>query len=110
MLRDSLTNQCVTRVLACINPGTIQFVETRNVLTYVQRASCLAAEEPEEIDEAAAGQGQAGQTKGTAEDFHDPMADDVFDTDEIQNRRVEMISTSTFGSVFARCRSAAGRA
>ena len=38
-------------MLACINPGTNQYVETRNVLGYVQRASCLVDNEPDEIDE-----------------------------------------------------------
>ena len=29
MLRSSLQGNCITRVLACVNPGTIQFNETR---------------------------------------------------------------------------------
>ena len=32
MLRSSLSGTCVTRVLACLNPGDVQFTETRNVL------------------------------------------------------------------------------
>ena len=40
MLRTSLKGTCVTRVLACINPGTIQFQETRNVLLCAARTLC----------------------------------------------------------------------
>ena len=40
MLRVSLEKpDCMTFVLACINPGFEQFSETRNVLEYVHRAT-----------------------------------------------------------------------
>ena len=31
------------------------------------------------------------------------MEDDVFDSDEVQNRRCEAVETTSFGSIFARC-------
>ena len=103
MLRSSLKGTCVTRVLACINPGTIQFPETRNVLLYVKRASSVRFEEEEEEG------GEGGEATLDPEDSSqdaakgdDPMEDDVFDTDEAQNRRCEMVETTTFGSIFAR--------
>ena len=49
MLRDSLESACVTRVLACLNPGVETFAETRNVLIYVHRASSVDDDEPEEV-------------------------------------------------------------
>ena len=43
MLRDSLEGTCMTRLLACLNPGTNTFNETKNVLVYVQRATEVRA-------------------------------------------------------------------
>eukprot|EP00966_Prymnesium_polylepis_P194033 4497899-Prymnesium_polylepis.3 len=115
MLRGSLKGTCVTRVLACINPGTMQFQETRNVLLYVERATRVVIEEVKK-EEKAEGDGEEGDGDGDGEGVgggegdgggevkdDDPMENDVFDSDEAQNRRCEAVETVSFGSLFTRC-------
>lgn len=41
LIRDALEGNCLTMVLACINPGMAQYSETRNVLDFVVRASTI---------------------------------------------------------------------
>ena len=52
------------------------------------------------------GEEEAGKEEEKAK-ANDPMENDVFDSDEAQNRRCEAIETSGFGSIFARCVSTA---
>ena len=41
MIKDCLEGECLTMVLACVNPGQAQYTETRNVLDFVHRASTI---------------------------------------------------------------------
>ena len=47
-------------------------------------------------------EGVSAEAVEAAVDADDPMAGDVFDTDEALNRRAERIETENFGSVYAR--------
>ena len=93
MLKDSLAGDCKTMVLACINPGFLEYQETKNVLAYVHRATraanATADDEPEKVvgdDETAADlDAKAEALQGTGE--LDPMDNDVFDSEEMMNRR-----------------------
>ena len=88
-----------------MNPGLHQFNETRNVLMYVHRASRVVVED--------APKKHVGNEEGDDDDEdevekegkrqqEDPMEGDVFDSEEVQNRRCEMVETTSFGSIFAR--------
>ena len=104
MLRDSLEAPAtVTYVLACLNPGLEQFSETRNVLQYVYNATqsrLHGAEDGEGEGEAIDAAKEDGELE---EEETDPMAGDVFDSDDALNRRTERIETVSFGSIYARC-------
>lgn len=41
LIREALEGDCLTMVLACVNPGVAQYSETRNVLDFVVRASSI---------------------------------------------------------------------
>jgi len=100
MLSNILGNDCLTYVLACVNPGFEQFSETRNVLQYAQRATAVMPKlgaEPHKSDS------DSGYDTDGAAAHDDPMAHDSFDVDESMDRRTEMIETVSFGDVFARC-------
>jgi hypothetical protein len=72
---------------------------------YVHRATRVVLEESKPDDK------KEGEVEGEGEELEeddatktiDPMENDVFDSDEAQNRRCEAIETTSFGSVYARC-------
>ncbi|KAL1523371.1 hypothetical protein AB1Y20_018315 [Prymnesium parvum] len=102
MLRSSFQQSCMTRVLACINPGINSFTETRNVLLYVQRATRVIVPEADSIDPDLA-EDLAEEELEAKQKSRDPMENDSFDSDEVQNRRCEAVETTSFGSIFTRC-------
>ena len=83
------------RLVAGLNPGTAQFVETRNVLEYVQRASSLPTDAADPL-------GNGEESPCGAQTTYDPLDNDEFDPNEALNRRTEVIETESFGSVHAR--------
>eukprot|EP00966_Prymnesium_polylepis_P193340 4481421-Prymnesium_polylepis.1 len=83
MLKSSLQGNCMTRLLACVNPGQHQFNETRNVLMYVLRATRVVDEEEEkkDIDD---DDEERGEDKEEKRQEVDPMEGDEFDKDEVR--------------------------
>ena len=63
LIRDALEGNCLTMVLACINPGFAQYSETRNVLDFVVRAASIplapkdGGNEQDDWDDMLAGRG-----------------------------------------------------
>eukprot|EP00966_Prymnesium_polylepis_P322398 7378653-Prymnesium_polylepis.1 len=94
MLRSSLQGDCITRVLACLNPGVHQFNETRNVLMYVHRATRVIIDDTGPGTKETGGEGDAEGAEEEEKSLADPMNGDVFDPDELQNRRCEAIETN----------------
>ncbi|KAL1515736.1 hypothetical protein AB1Y20_002352 [Prymnesium parvum] len=98
LIRDALEGDCLTMVLACVNPGAAQYSETRNVLDFVVRASTIPLKR--EVADGNEADDWEDMLNGRG---YDPMENDEFDPNEALNRRTEFIETASFESLHCRC-------